>query len=164
MNCGNSWWNDFSFLDFGGVTSNSIHRNPRHPNTADWIINHLCSDLPPAYANPMSTATPPCIPEFSALSLDSTAAPSSQAAYARERWAREPITLLKRDVYSRFVIFDGRREVCLQITALCLLLTHFNSLTSNPTLSNSHRNTQEGILNLTSLSKLVGVNTLQKAT
>lgn len=61
---------------------------------------------------------------FSGLSVEATNSGSvsksrrSSPPSGVERWAREPITLLKRDGYSRFVLFDGKKEVCTQIYSL----------------------------------------------
>lgn len=59
----------------------------------------------------MSTVSPPI--DLSRLSLES---PPSSTSNDDSRWARAPVTLLERDMYSRFVVFDGRREVCLYST------------------------------------------------
>lgn len=68
----------------------------------------------------MSTTT--LSTKVSELSIGTTnSSPKSRGAPSSGgtgRWAREPITLLKRDVYSRFVLFDGKKEVGIQIYSL----------------------------------------------
>lgn len=63
----------------------------------------------------MSTTSISLSHKTSGISLGPTAVPffPSYGDNNGERWARTPIALLERDVYSRFVVFDGKREVCL---------------------------------------------------
>lgn len=69
----------------------------------------------------MSTATTstyaaelPFIHDFAGISLGATTHPP------HGRWDRAPITLFKRDVFSRFVLFDGKRDVCVPSSFLTI--------------------------------------------
>lgn len=49
---------------------------------------------------------------FAAISLERANSPTkSYQASIPGRWSREPIEVLKTDIYSRFVVFDGKKEV-----------------------------------------------------
>lgn len=68
----------------------------------------------------MSAATLSITERLAESSLE-TSNSSTKPQQSSGRWFREPISLLRRDVYSRLVIFDGKNEVCLFFTFFLLL-------------------------------------------
>lgn len=64
----------------------------------------------------MSTSTFTLANDLTHLSMKTTPSTAS-GIHDPDNWSRAPIALFKRDSYSRFVVFDGKKEVC----ARCIL-------------------------------------------